>query len=62
MHNLSRLLPDIRMPGSSGLELLATIQTQYAAIPVIVMTAHSDLESAVSSYQGGGIRIFTKTI
>jgi two-component system nitrogen regulation response regulator GlnG len=54
------IITDIRMPGGSGLELLATIQTQYAAIPVIVMTAHSDLESAVSSYQGGAFEYLPK--
>lgn len=56
----SAIITDIRMPGSSGLELLAAIQTHHADIPVIVMTAHSDLESAVSSYQGGAFEYLPK--
>ena len=41
------------MPGIDGLTLLAKIRMEQPDIPVIVMTAHSDLDSAVSSYQGG---------
>lgn len=54
------IITDIRMPGGSGLELLADIQARFANIPVIVMTAHSDLESAVSSYQGGAFEYLPK--
>ncbi|MDX1400192.1 MAG: nitrogen regulation protein NR(I), partial [Oceanospirillum sp.] len=43
-----------------GLELLAQIQEQHPALPVIVMTAHSDLESAVASYQGGAFEYLPK--
>ena len=47
------LVSDIRMPGPSGLELLKTVKEQHPAVPVIVMTAYSDLESAVAAFQGG---------
>src|ERR1700732_1037043 len=47
------LITDIRMPGQSGLELLKKIRDARPALPVIVMTAHSDLGSAVSAYEGG---------
>lgn len=42
------LLTDIRMPGSSGIDLLREVRVQHPTLPVIVMTAHSDLPSAVS--------------
>ena len=47
------ILSDIRMPGISGLELLDAISSRAPEVPVIIMTAHSDLESAVASYRGG---------
>lgn len=47
------IISDIRMPGASGLDLLARIREMYPRLPVIIMTAHSDLDSAVASYQGG---------
>lgn len=47
------IISDIRMPGTSGLDLLAQIREQHPRLPVIIMTAHSDLDSAVASYQGG---------
>src|SRR5688572_15991228 len=47
------LVTDIRMPGLSGLELLKRIHDASPALPVIVMTAHSDLGSAVSAYESG---------
>src|SRR4029079_4912493 len=47
------LLTDIRMPGRDGLELLEEIRAKRPRLPVIVMTAHSDLESAVAAYQCG---------
>ncbi|OMH39228.1 nitrogen regulation protein NR(I) [Motiliproteus sp. MSK22-1] len=54
------LISDIRMPGIDGLELLSNIQTLYPQLPVIIMTAHSDLDSAVSSYQGGAFEYLPK--
>jgi two-component system nitrogen regulation response regulator GlnG len=54
------LISDIRMPGSSGLDLLAKLREQYPRLPVIIMTAHSDLDSAVASYQGGAFEYLPK--
>lgn len=54
------IISDIRMPGSSGLELLARIREQHPRLPVIIMTAHSDLDSAVASYQGGAFEYLPK--
>ncbi len=54
------LLTDIRMPGHSGLELLREIQESRPGLPVIVMTAHSDLDAAVAAYQGGAFEYLPK--
>ncbi len=54
------IISDIRMPGASGLQLLSHITDSYPHIPVIIMTAHSDLESAVASYQGGAFEYLPK--
>jgi two-component system nitrogen regulation response regulator GlnG len=54
------LITDIRMPGASGLDLLRRIREQRPALPVIVMTAHSDLGSAVSAYEGGAFEYLPK--
>ncbi len=54
------LMTDIRMPGRSGLELLSMIRDSQPELPVIVMTAHSDLDSAVSAYQGGAFEYLPK--
>ncbi|MCQ4346404.1 nitrogen regulation protein NR(I) [Pseudomonas stutzeri] len=54
------IVSDIRMPGASGLDLLARIRELYPRLPVIIMTAHSDLESAVASYQGGAFEYLPK--
>jgi two-component system nitrogen regulation response regulator GlnG len=54
------LITDIRMPGMDGLELLDRINNQYPDLPVIIMTAHSDLDSAVASYQGGAFEYLPK--
>jgi len=54
------LVTDIRMPGRSGLELLEEIRGKRPRLPVIVMTAHSDLDSAVAAYQGGAFEYLPK--
>ena len=54
------LMTDIRMPGQSGLELLRRVRTTRPILPVIVMTAHSDLGSAVSAYEGGAFEYLPK--
>ena len=54
------ILSDIRMPGMDGLSFLAQVKIQYPELPVIIMTAHSDLESAVSSYQTGAFDYLPK--
>jgi len=54
------LVTDIRMPGKSGLDLLEEIRARWPRLPVIVMTAHSDLGSAVAAYQGGAFEYLPK--
>ncbi|MFZ6657201.1 nitrogen regulation protein NR(I) [Undibacterium sp. TJN19] len=54
------LVSDIRMHGASGLELLQTVKTKYPGLPVIIMTAFSDLESAVAAFQGGAFEYLAK--
>jgi two-component system, NtrC family, nitrogen regulation response regulator GlnG len=54
------LITDIRMPGNSGLELLQEIHESRPKLPVIVMTAHSDLDSAVAAYRGGAFEYLPK--
>ena len=54
------VISDIRMPGSSGLELLQKMRNDFPDLPVIIMTAYSDLESAVSAFQGGAFEYLPK--
>jgi len=54
------LVSDIRMPGGSGLELLEKVKRARPGLPVIIMTAFSDLESAVSAFQGGAFEYLPK--
>ncbi|OOG26792.1 nitrogen regulation protein NR(I) [Thioalkalivibrio denitrificans] len=54
------VITDIRMPGMDGLELLDRLHRDHPGLPVIIMTAHSDLESAVSAYQGGAFEYLPK--
>ncbi|ANG64634.1 nitrogen regulation protein NR(I) [Marinobacterium aestuarii] len=54
------IISDIRMPGTDGLAMLDKIQDTHPEIPIIIMTAHSDLESAVASYQGGAFEYLPK--
>jgi two-component system nitrogen regulation response regulator GlnG len=54
------IITDIRMPGVDGLALLNKLNQQAPDLPVIIMTAHSDLDSAVSAYQGGAFEYLPK--
>lgn len=54
------LLSDIRMPGESGIELLQAAKRRHPALPIVIMTAFSDLESAVSAFQGGAFEYLPK--
>jgi two-component system nitrogen regulation response regulator GlnG len=54
------IISDIRMPGIDGLEMLEQLQAEHSDIPTIIMTAHSDLDSAVASYQGGAFEYLPK--
>ncbi|MEJ2455715.1 MAG: nitrogen regulation protein NR(I) [Candidatus Thiodiazotropha sp.] len=54
------VVSDIRMPGMDGLELLEILHARYPGLPVIIMTAHSDLDSAVSAYHGGAFEYLPK--
>ncbi len=54
------LVSDIRMPGESGLELLQIVKQRHPGLPVIVMTAFSDLDSAVAAFQGGAFEYLAK--
>jgi two-component system nitrogen regulation response regulator GlnG len=54
------LVSDIRMPGSSGLDLLQNVKRRFPDLPVIIMTAYSDLESAVAAFQGGAFEYLPK--
>ncbi|MBI2313983.1 MAG: nitrogen regulation protein NR(I) [Betaproteobacteria bacterium] len=56
----SVVVSDIRMPGSSGLDLLQKLREQHPELPVIIMTAYSDLESAVAAFQGGAFEYLPK--
>ncbi len=54
------LVSDIRMPGGSGLDLLEKVKEKYPGLPVIIMTAYSDLDSAVLAFQGGAFEYLPK--
>ncbi len=54
------LVSDIRMPGESGLALLAAVKENHPALPVIIMTAYSDLDSAVAAFRGGAFEYLPK--
>ncbi|MGH8457583.1 MAG: nitrogen regulation protein NR(I), partial [Stenotrophobium sp.] len=54
------LLSDIRMPGVNGLELMERVRTAKPELPVIIMTAHSDLDAAVAAYKGGAFEYLPK--
>lgn len=54
------LVSDIRMPGGSGIDLLSAVKQRHPSLPVIIMTAYSDLDSAVSAFQGGAFEYLAK--
>lgn len=54
------VVSDIRMPGESGLDLLQVLKSKHPTLPVIIMTAHSDLDSAVAAFQGGAFEYLPK--
>ena len=54
------MVSDIRMPGGSGLDLLEKVKHKFPGLPVIIMTAYSDLDSAVSAFQGGAFEYLPK--
>ena len=54
------IITDVRMPGMDGFQFLEKIQTQHPELPVIVMTAHSDLDNAVHAYKGGAFEYLPK--
>jgi two-component system nitrogen regulation response regulator GlnG len=54
------IISDIRMPGMDGLELLQRIHAEYHNLPIIITTAHSDLDSAVAAYQSGAFEYLPK--
>ncbi len=54
------IVSDIRMPGESGLDLLQQMKEQHPKVPVIIMTAYSDLDSAVAAFQGGAFEYLPK--
>src|SRR3954462_5377566 len=54
------LVSEIRMPGGSGLDLLSKVKEKHPGLPVIIMTAFSDLDSAVSAFQGGAFEYLPK--
>lgn len=54
------IVSDVRMPGTDGLALIKAVHKDYPELPVIIMTAHSDLDSAVNAYQGGAFEYLPK--
>lgn len=54
------LVSDIRMPGESGLDLLSAVKARFPGLPVIIITAFSDLDSAVAAFQGGAFEYLAK--
>ncbi len=65
MHHLHNdapmaIITDVRMPGMSGLEFLEQVQSTHPSVPIIIMTAHSDLQSAVASFEQGAFEYLPK--
>jgi two-component system nitrogen regulation response regulator GlnG len=60
VENPEAVISDIRMPGMSGFELIKEIHSHYPDLPVIIMTAHSDMDSAMSAYESGAFEYLPK--
>ncbi|WP_096086972.1 nitrogen regulation protein NR(I) [Agaribacterium haliotis] len=54
------IISDVRMPGTDGMSMLSKVHENYPDMPIIIMTAHSDLDSAVNAYQGGAFEYLPK--
>ena len=54
------IISDVRMPGMDGLAMLDKVHANYPDLPIIIITAHSDLDSAVSAYKGGAFEYLPK--
>ena len=54
------IITDIKMPGLSGLDLLQKVSEKYPSLPTIVITAHSDIDNALSAYKGGAFEYLSK--
>ncbi len=61
-NSIDLVITDLRMPGMDGYELLRRISSAYPALPVIVLTGHGTIESAVEAMRGGAIDFFTKPV
>jgi len=59
-HQPDAIITDIRMPGMDGLALMERIHARHPGLPIIVMTAHSDLDSAIAAYEGGAFEYLPK--
>jgi len=56
----SLVMADIQLEGENGLDLMETLRQQYPNLPVIIMTAYSDLKTAVGAFQGGAFEFLAK--
>ena len=54
------IISDIRMPGESGIEFLTKVKNKFPEIPIIIMTAYSDLDTAVTAFQKGAFEYIAK--
>ena len=54
------IISDVRMPGTDGLSMLSVLSSKHPQLPVVIITAHSDLDSAVAAYQGGAFEYLPK--
>ncbi len=54
------IISDVRMPGTDGLSMLSALSNKHPQLPVVIITAHSDLDSAVAAYQGGAFEYLPK--